>query len=77
MADIFISHSSKDHVPAADVAERIRSCRESWSVFYDAQNMRAGQRWQEQLRKELTSCRVVVALLSRNWLTQNGASPKQ
>ena len=30
--------------------------------------IRAGQRWQERLREELQSCRVVLALLSRNWL---------
>jgi hypothetical protein len=27
-----------------------------------------GNLWQERLREELTSCRVVLALLSRNWL---------
>jgi hypothetical protein len=37
-------------------------------LFYDKDNIRAGQRWQERLREELTSCRVVLALLSRNWL---------
>src|SRR5262249_49306841 len=30
--------------------------------------IRAGQHWQDRLREELTSCRVVLALLSRNWL---------
>jgi TIR domain len=68
MADIFISHSGNDNVVAAAIGERIRRDRPTWSLFYDKDNIRAGQRWQERLREELTSCRVVVALLSRNWL---------
>jgi hypothetical protein len=68
MADIFISHSGGDNEVAAAIGERIRRERPSWSLFYDKDNIRAGQRWQERLREELTSCRVVLALLSRNWL---------
>jgi WD40 repeat protein len=68
MADIFISHSGKDNEVAAAIGERIRRERPTWSLFYDKDNIRAGQRWQERLREELTSCRVVLALLSRNWL---------
>ena len=40
-------------------------------MFYDKDNIRAGQRWQERLREELQSCRVVLALLSRNWLASS------
>jgi WD40 repeat protein len=68
MADIFISHSGRDNELAAAIGERIQRERPSWSLFYDKDNIRAGQRWQERLREELTSCRVVLALLSRNWL---------
>jgi len=57
-----------DNEVAAAIGERIRRERPSWSLFYDKDNIRAGQRWQERLREELTSCRVVLALLSRNWL---------
>src|SRR5215467_11418272 len=68
MADIFISHSGKDNAVAAAIGERIGRERPTWSLFYDKDNIRAGQRWQERLREELTSCRVVLALLSRSWL---------
>jgi len=68
MADIFISHSAGDSEVAARIGERIRRERPSWSLFYDKDNIRAGQRLQERLREELTSCRVALALLSRNWL---------
>jgi len=69
MADIFISHSSHDNEAAAAIGERIRRERPTWSLFYDKDNIRAGQRWQERLREELQSCRVVLAVLSRNWLS--------
>jgi hypothetical protein len=68
MADIFISHSGRDNEVAAAIGERIRREWPTWSLFYDKDNIRAGQRWQERLREELTSCRMVLALLSRNWL---------
>src|SRR3954454_4110615 len=68
MADIFISHSGQDNEAAAAVGERIRRERPTWSLFYDKDSIYAGQRWQERLRDELMSCRVVLALLSRNWL---------
>ena len=66
MADIFISHSGQDTEAAAALGERIRRERPTWSLFYDKDNIRAGQRWQERLREELQSCRVVLVLLSRN-----------
>jgi WD40 repeat protein len=68
MADIFISHSGKDNDVAEAISERLRRDCPTWSLFYDKDNIYVGQRWQERLRQELTSCRVVLALLSRNWL---------
>jgi WD40 repeat protein len=69
MADIFISHSGKDNEVAAAIGDRIRRERPSWSLFYDKDNIRAGQLWQERLREELQSCRIVLALLTRSFLT--------
>jgi hypothetical protein len=68
MADIFISHSGGDSEVAAPIGDRNRRERPSWSLFYDKDNIRAGQRRQERLHRELTSCWVVLALLSRNCL---------
>ena len=44
MADIFISHSGADNEIAAAIGEHIRRERPSWSLFYDKDNIRAGQR---------------------------------
>jgi len=68
VADIFISHSGKNSEVAAAIGEPIRRDRPIWSLFCDMNDIRAGQRWQKRLRAELTSCRVVQVLLSRNWL---------
>jgi len=65
VADIFISQSGKNSEVAAAIGEPIRRDRPSWSMFFDMNDIRAGQRW---LREELTSCRVVLAPLSRNRL---------
>ena len=54
MADIFISHSGNDNEIAAAIGERLQRERPTWSLFYDKDNIRAGQRWQERLRDELT-----------------------
>jgi TIR domain len=69
MANIFISLSGKDIEVAAAIGERLRRERSSWSLFYDKDSIRAGLRRQERLREELQSCRLVVVLLSRNWLS--------
>jgi hypothetical protein len=53
MADIFISHSGGDSEVAAAIGDRLRREWPSWSLFYDKDNIRAGQRWQERLREGL------------------------
>lgn len=68
MADIFVSHSTKDKVAAVAIGERIRRERPTWSLFYDTDDIRAGQHWQERLGAELQSCRLVLVVFSRNWL---------
>jgi hypothetical protein len=64
----FIGTRPSRYEVAAAIGERLRRDRPTWSLFYDEDNIRAGQRRQERLREELQSCRMVVALLSRNWL---------
>ena len=68
MADIFISHSSRDSTIAEAIGQRIRRERPTWSLFYDRDGIRAGQKWQPRLRQELQGARVVLAVLTRDWL---------
>ena len=71
MADIFISHSSSDNKVVDIIKTWLERDRSSWSVFLDKHprdGILAGQGWQEQLRKELRSCRLVLAVVTEDWL---------
>ena len=71
MADIFLSHSSADGEAAARIRSWLERDRNGWSVFLDAQpfeGIEAGEAWQDRLRSELQRCRVVLALITPDWL---------
>jgi hypothetical protein len=71
MADIFLSHSSADNQAADTVKAWLARDRPSWSVFLDKHpndGILAGQGWQDRLRAELTSCRLVLAIITPEWL---------
>jgi WD40 repeat protein len=68
MTDILISDNAKDNKVAAAIGEPVWRERSISSLFYNKDNIRAGQCRQERLRQELTNWRVVLPLLSRNWL---------
>lgn len=67
MASIFISHSSNDDALASDV--------EAWletngftDFFIDHSSIRTGENWADALRASAGACRVVVCLVTENWL---------
>ncbi len=71
MADIFLSHSGADSDAADQINSWLERDRESWSVFLDKHprdGILAGQGWQDRLRNELQSCRVVLAIITPDWL---------
>jgi hypothetical protein len=71
MADIFLSHSSVDNDAADQIKSWLERDRETWSVFLDKHardGILAGQGWQDRLRRELQSCRLVVAIITKDWL---------
>ena len=71
MADIFLSHSSADNAAADKIKSWLERDRPTWSVFLDKHprdGILAGQGWQDRLRAELQSCRLVVAIISERWL---------
>ena len=66
MSAIFISHSSHDHAPAADLALRLRTAGYQ-SLFLDfdpADGIPAGRNWERELYQALQQCRAVVVLCS-------------
>jgi formylglycine-generating enzyme required for sulfatase activity len=67
MAAIFLSHSSRnDNV--ASVLERWLRANGFGDLFVDHESIRAGDKWAEELRRAKASCRVVLFLVSREWL---------
>ena len=70
MANIFISHSSRNNDRAIEVRDWLVA--NGWDdVFLDLDPERgivAGQRWKEALQKAAHRCEVVLALVSPEWL---------
>jgi hypothetical protein len=71
MPVLFISHSSKDDAHANALAAWLRA-NGFTDFFIDHQQIAGGDKWPEALRASAGSCRVVVCLVTPNWL----ASPE-
>lgn len=73
MANIFISHSSRNSDRAIEVQNWLRE--NGWDdVFLDLDPERgivAGQRWKEALQKAAHRCELVLALVSPEWLASS------
>ncbi len=73
MARIFLSHSSKDDLPAVAVHDWLSE--NGWDdVFLDldpVQGIPAGERWERALHQSATRCEAVLFLVSRNWLSSD------
>lgn len=73
MSRIFISHSSLNTETAVEVRDWLT--RNGWTdVFLDLDPERgivAGQRWKEALQKAAYRCEVVLALVSKEWLSSS------
>jgi hypothetical protein len=68
MAVLFVSHSSKDDALASALEAWLRS--EGFTdLFVDHKHMVGGVKWRQELRASAGSCRVVVCLVTENWLT--------
>jgi formylglycine-generating enzyme required for sulfatase activity len=67
MPVLFISHSSKDDAHANALAAWLRA-NGFTDFFIDHQQIVGGDKWPEALRASAGSCRVVVCLVTPNWL---------
>lgn len=70
MATVFLSHSSRDD----ELARQL----ESWlnrsgfdDLFVDHTGLLSGDKWTEELRRRKASCRVVICLVTSNWLSSH------
>lgn len=69
MSRIFISHSSKDNAKA--MAFQYWLATQGWDdVFLDLdpeRGLKAGQRWQDALKRASAACELVIVLISPDW----------
>jgi TIR domain len=70
MAVLFVSHSSKDDAYA--------SALESWlnangftDIFVDHESIAGGDKWRDALRAASGACRVILCLVTENWLASS------
>jgi hypothetical protein len=68
MATIFFSHSSHDD-PLASMVEAWLKRQGFDDIFIDHDSIRSGDKWTETLRRAGGSCRVVLSLVTANWLS--------
>lgn len=70
MAVIFVSHSSKDD----DLATALEAWLEAngfTDIFIDHLQIAGGAKWREQLRASAGACRVVICIITENWLASD------
>jgi TIR domain len=67
MTVLFISHSSKDDAHANVLATWLRANGFA-DYFIDHQQIAGGDKWPEALRASAGSCRVVICIVTPNWL---------
>ena len=67
MPVLFVSHSSKDDA-AAGALETWLHANGFTDTFVDHHSIAGGEKWPEALRASAGACRVVVCLVSENWL---------
>jgi formylglycine-generating enzyme required for sulfatase activity len=70
MAVLFVSHSSKDDVAAAALEAWLIG-RGYTDIFVDHSNIAGGEKWAQILRDASGACRVVVCLVTTQWLASD------
>jgi hypothetical protein len=70
MAALFVSHSSKDDA-ALNALEAWLDASGFTDIFIDHQCIAGGDKWREELRKSAATCRVVICLVTENWLASD------
>jgi hypothetical protein len=70
MAVLFLSHSSKDDA-LTDALEGWLGANGFIDIFIDHRGITAGDKWPDALRASAASARVVMCLVTENWLASN------
>ena len=70
MAVLFVSHASRDDSAAIALEAWLRA-RGFTDLFIDHSDIDAGEKWAQALRDAAGACRVVVCLVTENWLASD------
>jgi formylglycine-generating enzyme required for sulfatase activity len=70
MATIFISHSSRDDTLASGLVAWLKDNGFD-DCFIDQDDIRSGDKWTEALRRAKGACRIVLCLVTPNWLASD------
>jgi formylglycine-generating enzyme required for sulfatase activity len=70
MATLFVSHASKDDA-LTDALEAWLRANGFTDLFVDHHSIAGGDKWREALRTSAASCRVVICLVTPNWLASD------
>jgi len=69
-ANIFLIHAHKDRDAVRKFYQRL--VKDGLNVWLDAERLEPGQNWQNEIRKALIQCDVVIVCLTRNFDKQRG-----
>src|SRR5271170_4126069 len=70
MAVLFVSHASRDDAMARPLEAWLRAKGFTY-LFIDHSDIDAGEKWAQALRDAAGACRVVVCLVTENWLASD------
>jgi formylglycine-generating enzyme required for sulfatase activity len=70
MAVLFVSHASRDDAMAIALESWLRG-KGFTDLFIDHSDIDAGEKWAQALRDAAGACRVVVCLVTENWLASD------
>ena len=69
MANIFISHSSKDNDSALKILSSLQKVGSSIFLDFDSKHgLKGGQKWEKELYVRVKKSRIMIVALSPNWL---------
>ena len=69
-ADIFLIHAHSDRETVHKLYQRLR--RDGLNAWLDAERLKPGQDWQNEIRNAILKCEVVVVCLSRQFDERKG-----
>ena len=61
---VFISYASQDAEPAQRICEALRAA--NLEVWFDKNELRGGDRWDRQIRRQIRDCTLLIPVISQN-----------